>query len=131
MASLGATASSPMPKAPKVVSWLGIQNHRPPDDQWPRYAIKVRDRHHRGDRDQPDRVAPVHQDLAGGDIAGNPSGDLVDEIKRDPMADGTRCIICAPHEQDEKTQSKLVRSLINLFWAIPQGNRVKRFVTKG
>jgi hypothetical protein len=24
MASLGATASSPMPKAPKVVSWLGI-----------------------------------------------------------------------------------------------------------
>ena len=32
-----------------------------------------------------DRVAPVHQDLAAGDIAGNPSGDLVDEIKRDPM----------------------------------------------
>ena len=32
-----------------------------------------------------DRVAPVHQDLATGEIAGNPSGDLVDEIKRDPM----------------------------------------------
>jgi hypothetical protein len=27
----------------------------------------------------------VDQDLAAGDIAGNPSGDLVDEIKRDPM----------------------------------------------
>ena len=32
-----------------------------------------------------DRVAPVHQDLATGEIAGNPSGDLVDEIKRDLM----------------------------------------------
>ena len=28
MASLGATASSPMPKAPKVVSWLGIIGSR-------------------------------------------------------------------------------------------------------
>jgi hypothetical protein len=28
MASLGATASSPLPKAPKVVSWLGIIGSR-------------------------------------------------------------------------------------------------------
>ena len=28
------------------------KNYRPPDDQWPRYAIKVRDRHHRGDRER-------------------------------------------------------------------------------
>jgi len=32
-----------------------------------------------------DRVAPAHQDLATRDVAGDPSGDLVDEIKRDPM----------------------------------------------
>ena len=42
-----------------------------------------------------DRVALVHQDLAAGDIAGNPSGDLVDEIKRDPMIPSHDTTFCA------------------------------------
>ena len=32
-----------------------------------------------------DRVAPAHHDLASRDVAGDPGGDLLDEIKRDLM----------------------------------------------